>query len=88
MCGKAHYYYTLYIYIYIRIYIYTYIYTYIYIHIILLIVTYTIYCFVIEDVITSCRAVTRQEGEKRKQVCRESKEPKKGSWPHSPVLRL
>lgn len=52
------------------------------------IVTYIIYCFAIEDMITSCRAVPRQEGEKEKQACKGSKERKKGSWPHSPVLRL
>lgn len=43
------------------------------------IVTYIIYCFVIEDMITSCRAVPGQEGKKEKQACKESKEHKKGS---------
>lgn len=43
--------------------------------------------------ITSCRAVSGWEGEEDKQACkdcssRESKEYKKGSWPHSQVLRL
>lgn len=43
--------------------------------------------------ITSCRAPPGWEGEEDKQACKdcsstESKEYKKGSWPHSQVLRL